>query len=69
MPSRLSIRDKWSAFTYWEDDSPSRMDFGKIKYGGPFTTVQVEDVKTLIKTLEIILVICFIHCVYGIQLS
>ena len=34
-----------SAFTYWEDDPPSRMDFGKIKYGGPFTTEQVEDVK------------------------
>ena len=40
-----------SAFTYWEDDPPSRMDFGKVKYGGPFTTEQVEDVKILIKTL------------------
>ena len=27
------------------------MDFGKVKYGGPFTTEQVEDVKTLIKVL------------------
>ena len=49
-----------SAFTYWEDDPPSRMDFGKIKYGGPFTTEQVEDVKILIKTLGTILVVCFI---------
>ena len=27
-----------SAFTYWEDNPPLRIDFGKIKYGGPFTT-------------------------------
>ena len=45
-----------SAFTYWEDDPPSRMDFGKIKYGGPFTTEQVEDVKTFISTFGIILI-------------
>ena len=49
-----------SAFTYWEDDLPSRMDFGKIKYGGPFTTEQVEDVKILIKTMGIILVVTFL---------
>ena len=37
-----------SAFTYTgEEDLPSRIDFGKSKYGGPFTTEQVEDVKTL----------------------
>ena len=35
-----------SAFTYCEDGLPSRIDFGKSKYGGPFTTEQVEDVKT-----------------------
>ena len=34
-----------SAFTYCEDELPSRIDFGKSKYGGPFTTEQVEDVK------------------------
>ena len=27
-----------NAFTYCEDELPSRMDFSKIKYGGPFTT-------------------------------
>ena len=36
-----------SAFTYWENDIPSRIDLGKQKYGGPFTNEQVEDVKTL----------------------
>ena len=38
-----------SAFTYCEDELPSRIDFGKSKYGGPFTTEQVEDVKTLLR--------------------
>ena len=49
-----------SAFTYWEDDPPSRMDFGKIKYGGPFTTEQIEDVKILIKTLGLVFVASFL---------
>ena len=48
-----------SAFTYWEDDPPSRMDFGKVKYGGPFTTEQVEDVKILIKILGVVFVASF----------
>ena len=40
-----------SAFTYCEDELPSRIDFGKSKYGGPFTTEQVEDVKTFLRLL------------------
>ena len=40
-----------SAFTYWEEDLPSRLDLGKLRYGGPFTTEQVEDVKTFFKIL------------------
>ena len=44
-----------SAFTYWEEDIPSRIDLGKIKYGGPFTTEQVEDVKTVLRLLVIVL--------------
>ena len=40
-----------SAFTYCEDELPSRIDFGKSKYGGPFTTEQVEDVKTFLRML------------------
>ena len=31
-----------SAFTYWENDIPSRIDLGKNKYGGPFTNEEVE---------------------------
>jgi peptide/histidine transporter 3/4 len=48
-----------SAFTYWEDDPPSRMDFGKAKYGGPFTTEQVEDVKIFIQTIGLTLIASF----------
>ena len=35
-----------SAFTYCENEQPTRLDYGKSKYGGPFTTEQVDDVKT-----------------------
>ena len=35
-----------SALTYWDDTKPSRLDLGKSKYGGPFSTEEVEDVKT-----------------------
>ena len=42
-----------SALTYWEDDIPSRIDLGKSKYGGSFTTEQVEDVKTIIHLLVV----------------
>ena len=45
-----------SAFTYCEDDLPSRIDFGKRKYGGPFTTEQVEDVKSFIRILVFIFI-------------
>ena len=43
-----------SAFTYCEDEPPSRIDFGKSKYGGPFTTEQVEDVKTFLRFIIMI---------------
>ena len=52
-----------SAFTYWEDKLPSRIDFGKNKYGGPFTTEQVEDVKTFLRMLVLIFLV---GSVYGI---
>lgn len=42
-----------SALTYWEDKIPSRMDLGKIKYGGPFTNEQVEDVKTFFRVIVV----------------
>ena len=42
-----------SALTYWEEDILSRIDLGKSKYGGPFTTEQVEDVKTFFRLLVV----------------
>ncbi len=47
-----------SAFTYWEDKPYSRIDVGKVKYGGPFTTEQVEDVKTFFRVIGLISVAC-----------
>ena len=44
-----------SAFTYWEEEIPSRIDLAKSKYGGPFTTEQVEDVKTVLRLMVIYL--------------
>ena len=42
-----------SALTYWEEEIPSRLDLGKLRYGGPFTTEQVEDVKTILRLLAV----------------
>ena len=57
---RYAIRNKYprqrSAFTYCEDELPSRIDFGKSKYGGPFTTEQVEDVKTFFRFIPLVIV-------------
>ena len=44
-----------SAFTYCEDELPSRLDLGKEKYGGPFITEQVEDVKALLGILCVLI--------------
>ena len=44
-----------SALTYWEENIPSRLDLGKSRYGGPFTTEQVEDVKTFFRLLLVLL--------------
>ena len=52
-----------SAFTYWENDVPSRIDLSKHKYGGPITNEQVEDVKTLLQLLLLIM------SLFGFQLS
>ena len=49
-----------SALTYWEEDIPSRLDLGKSRYGGPFTTEQVEDVKTLFKIIILLLPVTII---------
>ena len=44
-----------SAFTYCDEERPQRIDFGKERYGGPFTTEQVEDVKTFLRIVLVLL--------------
>ena len=50
-----------SAFTYWEEDIPPRIDLGKSKYGGPFTTEEVEDTKTFFSILLLLLPLLGFH--------
>ena len=44
-----------SAFTYSGIDNPTRLDFAKERYGGPFTTEEVENVKTLFRILSVLI--------------
>ena len=48
--------ERRSAFTYNDEEQPSRMDYGKEKFGGPFTEEEVEDVKTVLRLIP--LVVC-----------
>ena len=43
-----------SAFTYCDNERPSRIDYAKERYGGPFTTEQVENVKTFVRILTLL---------------
>ena len=56
-----TIPENRSAFTYWEEDTPARIDLGKNKYGGPFTNEQVEDVKTFFSMLVLLLSLFGFH--------
>ena len=51
-----------SALTYWEDDYPSRLDLGKEKYGGPFTEEEVENVKTVLRMIPLMICIVGLSC-------
>ena len=44
-----------SAMTYWENSLPGRLDLGKEKYGGPFTNEEVENVKTFLRIVVVLL--------------
>ena len=46
-----------SALTYWEEETPSRLDLGKGKYGGPFMEEEVEDVKTFFCMLPLFIAV------------
>ena len=44
-----------SALTYWEEKYPSHLDIGKQKYGGPFSVEQVENVKTVLRLIPLLI--------------
>ena len=52
-----------SAMTYCDNKPYKRIDLGKQKYGGPFTTEQVEDVKTLLRILGVLLAACSVFVI------
>ena len=47
-----------SALGQWQQDHPSRIDLAKSKYGGPFTEDVVDNTKTFIKVIPLLLA-CF----------
>ena len=55
--------ERRSAFTYWEQDIPRRIDLGKNKYGGPFTNEEVEDTKTFLR------IVLLLVSLFGFHLS
>ena len=44
-----------SALSYYLNTYPSRLDFGKVQYGGPFTNEEVENTKTVLRLLVLLL--------------
>ena len=66
-----SINNKYpsnrSALTYWEEDCPSRLDLGMEKYGGPFLEEEVQNVKTLLRLIPLLISLVSFFC--GLELS
>ena len=56
-----------SAFTYWEENYPSRLDLGKEKYGGPFTEEQVENVKVVMRLTPLLICIVGLTCAKDVK--
>ena len=50
-----------SALSYYLNTYPSRIDFGKVQYGGPFTNEEVEDTKTVLRLLVLLLSLFGFH--------
>ena len=58
-----------SALTYIDEEHPSRLDFGKHKFGGPFTEEEVEDVKTIFRLTPVLLSVFGVVFLCEIELS
>ena len=52
-----------SAFSYW-DAKKSRIDLAKARYGGPFTSDEVDDVKAFLKIIVIVAICGFLPGVF-----
>ena len=67
---RFAIKNKYplnrSAFTYWEENEPSRINLGKARYGGPFLDKDVESIKTFFRLLPMVFVITMINFPYQV---
>ena len=50
-----------SSFTYCEENTPSRLDLGKEQHGGPFTTEEVEDIKTFLRLIPLLMSLFSYH--------
>ena len=56
-----------SAMTYWEEKIPKGMDLSKRKYGGSFSSEQVEDVKTFFRLLQLFVLALFYLCTFELS--
>ena len=56
-----------SALTYIDEEEPSRLDYGKHKFGGPFTEEEVEDVKTVLRLIPLYLSIFGVFIAHNLQ--
>ena len=54
-----SYPERRSAFTFLDEEQPTRIDFGKDKFGGPFTEEEVEEVKTVLRLLPLLICLSF----------
>ena len=55
--ARKNKYPKLTAISEWDQKKNSRLDVGKRTFGGPFTMEQVEDVKSFVRIVVIILVV------------
>ena len=60
-----SYPERRSAFTYIDEEQPTRMDYGKEKFGGPFTEEEVEDVKTVLCLLPLVMCLSFTTAIFN----
>ena len=62
-----SYPERRSAFTYIDEEQPTRMDYGKEKFGGPFTEEEVEDVKTVLRLLPLVICLSLSVCILEVS--